>query len=176
MAKRFRFNLEAVLRYREIKEDERRREFLEVQRLMDEEKVRQQEMNSQRNQLQDEIVTAFEKQAPIQAVMTSYTMIGRLEGAMAESVKRQQQLEAELEKRRQAMIAARQETRMMETLKERRQEEYIKELDRVEQAFMDELSIQSQGRRLREARAQAEAEELRQALRQRDALEAERED
>ncbi len=170
MAKRFRFNLQAVLRYREIQEDERRREFLEAQRLVDEEKVKRAEMDRERIGLQDEIVRAFEEHAPIQSVMASYHMIGRLEGAIAESLKRQQKLEQEVEVRRQAMIAARQQTRMMETLKEARREEYIRELDRVEQAFMDELSIQSQGRRLREARAVAEEAERQKAL---EAFEAE---
>lgn len=164
MARRFRFNLEAVLRYRTIMEDERRREYLEAKRLVDEEKVKRQEMDAERNRMQDEIVAAFEKQAPIQSVMTSYHIIGRIEQAMVESLKREQQLEVEVEKRRQAMIHARQETRMMETLKERRKEEFVKEQDRVEQAFMDELSIQSQGRRVREARAAADLEEERKRM------------
>ena len=165
MARRFRFNLEAVLRYREIREDERRREFLEARRLVDEEKVKQREMNEERGRLQDEIVEAFQSQAPIQSVMNSYHLIGRLDVAVAESLQRQRQLEEEVEKRRLALVAARQETRMMETLKERRKEEFVMEQDRIEQAFMDELSIQSQGRRLREARAADDAaEERRKAM------------
>lgn len=173
MARRFRFNLQAVLRYREIQEDTKRREFLEAQRAVDEEKVKRQEMNQQRGELQDEIVLAFEKHAPIQSVMNSYHMIGRLDTAVAESLRRQRQLEEEVEKRRAAMVVARQETRMMETLKEQRKEEFVREEDRLEQAFMDELSIQTQGRRVREARAAADAEEMRKA---REATEAEGEE
>lgn len=158
MARRFRFNLEAVLRYRVIMSDERRREFLEAKKLVDEEIQRREEMNRERGQMQDEIVRAFEERAPMQSVMASYRMVGKLEGAMVDSLRRQQQLEVEVERRRQAMIAANQEKQVMESLKERRREEYVKEQDRLEQAFLDELSIQSQARRKREADAEAEME------------------
>lgn len=176
MARRFRFNLEAVLRYRVIMADERRREFLEAKKLVDEEKVRREEMAAERGRMQDEIVRAFEERAPMQSVMASYHMVGRLESAMAESVRRQQQLEAEVERRRQAMILANQEKQVMESLKERRREEFIREQDKEEQAFLDELSIQSQGRRVREAKAEAELEEEKKARAARLASESEAEE
>ena len=159
MARRFRFNLDPVLRYREIMADERRREFLEAKKLVDEERQRRADMDRERNGLQDEIVAAFEEHAPMQTVMVTYQMIGRLEGAMRESMMREKQLEQEVERRRQAMITATQDKRVMEVLKERRHEEFVKEQDRLEQAFLDELSIQSQGRRVREAKAQADMAE-----------------
>lgn len=161
MARRFRFNLEPVLRYREILEDERRREFLEAKRLVDEERVRREEMDRERGGLQDEIVKAFEERAPMQSVMASYRMIGSLETAMADSLRRQQQLEVEMERRRRAMVTASQDKQVMETLKENRREEFVREQDRVEQALLDELSIQARGRRLREAANAADAAEPR---------------
>jgi flagellar FliJ protein len=163
MARRFQFNLEAVLRYRNIMADERRREFLEAKKLVDEEKVRREEMARERGQVQDEIVRGFEDRAPMSAITAAYHMVGRLESAMQESLRRQKQLEAEVERRRQAMIHANQEKQVMESLKERRREEFVREEDRVEQAFLDELSIQSRGRRRREAAAEAELEALRKA-------------
>ena len=153
MARRFRFNLEAVLRHRERLEEDRRREFAEVNRLVEEERLRREEMQRERGELQDEIVKSFEEQAPFQSVVMSYHMVGRLEQAATESLKRQNILNAELEKRRQALVTARQETHMLETLKERRQEEFQREQDRLEQALLDELSIQARGRRLREEKA-----------------------
>lgn len=159
MARRFRFNLEAVLRYRVIMADERRREFLEAKKLVDEEIQRREEMKRERGQMQDEIVRAFEERAPMQTVMASYHMVGKLENAMADSLRRQQQLEVEVERRRQAMITANQEKQVMESLKERRREEYVKEQDRLEQAFLDELSIQSRARRRREETAETDLEE-----------------
>lgn len=157
MARRFQFNLEAVLRYRNIMADERRREFLEAKKLVDEERVRREEMGRERSAMQDEIVRAFEERAPMASVMASYRMIGTLETAMQDSLRKEKQLEAEVERRRKIMIAASQEKQVMESLKERRREEFVREQDRIEQAFLDELSIQSQGRRRREARAEAEA-------------------
>ncbi len=163
MARRFRFNLEPVLRYRVIMADERRREFLEAKKRVDEEILRREEMARERGQVQDEIVRGFEERAPMASIMASYRVVGSLESAMQESLRRQRQLEAEVERRRQAMIHANQEKQVMESLKERRREEYVREQDRVEQAFLDELSIQSQGRRRREAAADAESAALRAA-------------
>jgi flagellar FliJ protein len=137
--------------------DERRREFLEAKKLVDEERLRREEMGRERSAAQDEIVRAFEERAPMSSVMAAYRMVGALESAMQESVRREKQLEVEVERRRRAMIAASQEKQVMESLRERRREEFVREQDRLEQAFLDELSIQSQGRRRREAAADAEA-------------------
>lgn len=160
MAKRFRFNLEAVLRYREIQEDEAKREYLEIKRQIEQERVRREEMNAQRGEMQDEIVRSFEEHAPIQSVTTAYNMIGRIDSAVAESLQRQRQLEAQAEQKRQAMIVASQKKQVMETLKDRRREEFVHEQDMIEQAFLDEMSIQAQGRRVRKARADLEDELL----------------
>ncbi len=159
MARRFQFNLQALLRYREIMEDEKRRAYLEAKRLIDVEKVRQQDLNRQRDQVQDEILHALEDSVSVQAVMASYATVGKIDAALAESRKRVTALEAEVEKRRLAMIGARQETRMMETLKDRRREEFIQEEDKVEQSLIDELSIQARGRRIREENEAAELAE-----------------
>ncbi len=157
MARRFQFNLQGLLRYREIMEEEKRRAYLEAKRLVDVEKVKQQDLAKQRDQVQDEIVHALEDSVSVQSVMASYATVGKIDAALAESRKRMTALEAEVEKRRLAMIGARQETRMMETLKDRRREEFIQEQDKLEQAVIDELSIQARGRRVRE---EIEAAEL----------------
>lgn len=156
MARRFRFNLQAVLRYREIMEDQRRREFLEASKLVDEERLRREAMQRERGEIQDEIVKSFAEHSPFQSIVGSYHVVGRLEHAMSESLRRQQQLEAERERRRQAMVTARQQTSMMETLRDRRREEFVREQERLDQAVLDELSIQAQGRRVHEAAQEAE--------------------
>lgn len=152
MARRFKFNLSAVLRYRELMEDGKRREFAEANRLVEEERMRREDLQRERGEMQDEIVKSFQDRAPFQSIVSSYNMIGRLEQADVESRKRSLLLEAELEKRRQALVRARQETRMMETLKDRRREEFNREQDRIEQTLLDELSVQAKARRDREKR------------------------
>ena len=150
MARRFRFNLEAVLRYREIIEDKRKREFMDATRQANEERLRREDMGRERTAMQEDIVRGFEEHEPFQTVVASYNTIGRLESAMAESLRREEKLRLELENRRKAMVAARMDTRMMESLKERRREEFLQEEDRLEQNLLDELSLQQQGRRKRE--------------------------
>lgn len=158
MAKRFHFNLEVVLRYRQIQEDEAKRVYLDLKRQIEQERVKQEEMDAERGSIQDEIVQAFADHAPIQSITVSYHMIGRLDNAMAESRRRQQQLETMAEQKRLAMIEATQKRKVMETLKDRRREEYNHEQDMIEQALLDEMAIQSQGRRVRAAKAELEFE------------------
>lgn len=152
MARRFRFDLEAVLRYREVMEDQRRRDFAEANRLVEEERLRREGILRERSDLQDEIVRSFEERGPFQSVVSTYHMVGRLEHAAGESQKRQAALEAERERRRQALVEARRETRMMETLKDRRREEFNREQEKIEQTLLDELSVQARDRRIREER------------------------
>ena len=152
MARRFRFNLQPVLRYREIIEDQRKREFAEMTRRINEERLRREEMQRERTAMQEEIVRGFENREPFQSVVANYNTVGRLENAVAESLRLEQQMKAELEKRRQAMVAASMDKKIMESLKERRQEEFVREEDRLEQNILDDLSVQQQGRRRREER------------------------
>ncbi len=123
---------------------------MEANRQITEERLRREEMQRERTAMQEDIVRGFENQEPFQSVVASYNTIGRIENAVAESFQRERKMQEELEKRRQAMVAARMETRIMESLKERRHEEFLREEDRVEQLAIDELSVQQQGRRKRE--------------------------
>ena len=163
MARRFRFNLETVLRYREMQEDQRKREYLEVNRQLNEERLRREDLQRDRGAMQDEIVRGFTEHDPFQSVVSNYNQVGRLENAIGESLRREQQLRAELERRRVAMVEARMDTRMMESLKERRREEFNREQEKAEQSLLDELSIQAQGRRVREAKFEAELAEEKRA-------------
>lgn len=163
MARRFRFNLEAVLRYREVIEDQKKRDYLDINRQLNEERLKRDELQQDRSAMQDEIVRGFAEQDSFQSIVSNYNQAGRLENAIGDSLRREQQLRAELERRRVAMVQARMDTRMMETLKERRREEFVREQDRVEQALLDELSIQAQGRRVREAKQEADLAEEKRA-------------
>ncbi|MDR1520333.1 MAG: flagellar export protein FliJ [Planctomycetota bacterium] len=150
MARRFKFNLETVLRYRGVLEDQRQREFAEASRELEEERLRREEFLRERGKIQDEIVAAYRERAPFHFIVESYRLAGGLERSAEESAKIQRRLAAEMEKRRQALIAARRDKRVMETLKERRREEFVRERERQEQTLLDEMSIQARGRRLRE--------------------------
>lgn len=161
MARRFRFNLDPVLRLRKREVDERRREFAEVNRMLQEERQRREDIHHERIGMQEEIVRSFEEQAPFQSIVATYNLIGSLENEITESMRREAALEQELEKRRIAMIEANKQARILEILKERRRTEFLREEERQEQAVLDELSIQAQGRRKREERLAQEEEEAR---------------
>ncbi len=95
VARRFRFNLDPVLRYRQIMEDQKRREFAEANRVLEEERMRREEIQRERSDMQDEIVQSFQDQAPFQSIVSSYHMVGRLEHAIVVSRRRELALEQE---------------------------------------------------------------------------------
>jgi flagellar FliJ protein len=133
-------------------EDRRRRDFAEANRVAEGERVHREDLRHEREEIQDEIVRLYDEQAPFQAIRDSYHLTNQLEGEVIASLNRQRRLDQEVDERRKNLIQARQETRMLETLKERRREEFVKEQDRLDQTLLDELSIQARGRMLRERR------------------------
>ncbi|MDR0362907.1 MAG: flagellar FliJ family protein [Planctomycetota bacterium] len=151
MARRFRFNLDPVLRYRKILEDQRRRDFAEANRAAEEERVHREDIGREREEVQDEIVRLYEEQAPFQVIRDSYYLSSQLEGEAAASLNRQRRLDQALDECRKHLVKARRDTQVMETLKDRRREEFVREQDRLDQALLDELSIQARGRMMREA-------------------------
>ena len=150
MARRFKFNLESVLRYRSLVEDRRHREFAEANRRVEEEHRRREEFLREMDGIQDDIVRHYQEQAPFQSIVACYRVAGSLERSAEESAKRRREYEAEAEKRRQELIAASRDRRVMESLKERRREEFLREEERREQLLLDEMSIQARARRLAE--------------------------
>ncbi len=126
--------------------------------MLEEERVRRQEIIQERSEMQDEIIRSFEGQAPFQSVVSSYHMVAYLEGAINESHRRELTLEQQRELRRLALVEARQETRTMEILKENRKEEFVKEQEKIDQTLLDELSIQARARRIRESQAHSGGE------------------
>ena len=151
MAKRFRFNLEAVLRYRGVLEDQRRRDYLQANRLVEEERVRRDSLLRERGEIQDEIVKSFQDCLPLPVIVASYRLVDSLERSAGESARRLGDLEAEAERRRLDLIEAGRDKRVMEMLKERRREEFRLEQDKLDQAELDETSIRMRSWRRREA-------------------------
>ena len=150
MAERFRFNLETVLRYRGIIKDRCQREFAAASRRVEEERRRGEDILRERGDIQDEIVKAFQEHSPFQSIIASYRTADSLARSAVESAKRRRELEIEAEKSRQALVEASRDKEVMESLKERRREEFRRDQERQQQALLDEMSIQSRSRRLRD--------------------------
>lgn len=141
MQRRFRFQLETVLRVRELHEREAARKLGAMQAELA-------RTESLLRQTQDELslrqmdLLAAQSMTAIDALSVTRQRgwIAHLRRALVERQGIRSRLNAELAQLRAAWVAARTQTRILLKLKERRQEAHRRAVDRVDQAESDELA------------------------------------
>jgi flagellar FliJ protein len=143
MAKRFQFRLEPVLRLRGQEEESRQREFADVQRRVVEQEERIESLGEEKSANQARLVDLYREGGNIEAVVEHQRYINTLDIRRAYASRELQRHQAELEKRRQALLEARKKRRGLELLKERRQAEYRRGVEAEEARYLDELSLQN---------------------------------
>ena len=140
-----RFELEQVLKYRLEVERMRKHEFAAAKQEMEQanDELKQQEA------VTDNISRQFHEK---HADMDSIEEIRRYSDFFTrkrEDIKKKQeqleQLEQILDGRREVLLDATKEKKVLESLKEKKKQERKKESAQKEQAFMDEIAIQKQG-------------------------------
>jgi flagellar export protein FliJ len=136
LAERFKFGLEKLLEIRREKEEESKRLFTESQREKKRIEERLQELKVSYQKYSgispnEDVVYQKLKRYYIQGVQSG---IRSTEKDLA--VKNQ-----EIENRRKDLTAKQMERKTVQTLKEKKYSEYVKEQDRVEQINIDELAL-----------------------------------
>ena len=155
MARRYRFPMAALLRLRERTEEERKKEFAVAVQAVQEEQDRRERLTADRSALQGDIIQLYKEKAPFVYITTTYRDIGQLAGEILRSEITQRQLEQAVEETRQRLIEAQRERKALEILRDRRKEEYDREMERVEQAALDDMAIRARARHLAENREPA---------------------
>ncbi|MCX7934261.1 MAG: flagellar export protein FliJ, partial [Planctomycetota bacterium] len=144
---RFRFQLQAILRYREMVEEQRKKEYAAANRQADEERLRREAMLADREALQDNIREIHTSHLPFYRLLDSYRYLHALDIDLARNAAEMVRLETIREERRQALLEARKRRRALEILKARRQAEHAYQSNREEQAALDEIAVQAKRRR-----------------------------
>ncbi len=151
MARRFRFDLEPVRKYREMIEDAKRRDFAAANRQVEEQRLRLEEMGEERQHTQDEIRKLYAGGAAFNQVIDTYRFINTLEMQLARGQRQLAAYEQVREQKRGVFVAARRDREALDILKRQRQEEFRREQERRDQAGLDELAIIARRQRLHEA-------------------------
>lgn len=142
MAKRFSFPLEAVLKVRKQQQDEKKRSVAE--RLREMSKL-QSHLMSRNEQIASEIRktrdNAVHAHLDVSEMSRRRFWISHLQRGLLETEFQIRTLEQQLDKDRQVLAEATKECKVVEKLKERRFEEYSKEMQRQETLEADELAI-----------------------------------
>ncbi len=139
--KRFAFKLEAVLRYRRGLEEQRKREFAEVQRLVNEQEAALRALGEETSQAQKDLGALGKGHLDLPLIMAQRRYMLGLELRTARTHARLDELSVPLEQRRAALIAARKETKVLERLRERKLAVYLKDADREEARATDEIAV-----------------------------------
>ncbi|RII36178.1 flagellar export protein FliJ [Clostridium chromiireducens] len=136
MAERFKFGLEKLLEMRVSNEEESKRLFTESQREKKKVEEKLEELNSSYNKYKgitpnEDIVYQKLKRYYIQGVQNG------IKTAEKDLIIKNQ----EVDQRRKDLTAKQMERKTVQTLKEKKYSEYIKEQDRLEQINLDELAL-----------------------------------
>lgn len=141
MAKRFHFRLAPVLRYREMIEDEKKRDFALANRAVEEERMHLEEMDRDRIATQDAVREMYRAGGDFHRIVDAFRYMNGLEIAMGMSRRKIEGLQKIADQKRDVFVGARRDKRALEILKERQEEEAKAEMAREEQQQIDEQGI-----------------------------------
>ncbi len=142
MAKKFRFKLQSVLRYREMLEEDAKRIFAKANQAVEEQKRKEEVLQVERTALQGDLrAMNAGGQVPFARMVNTLKYIGGLDTGIASAQHEANRLRQEMEVTRLAFVTIRRDRKALEILKEKRHQEYLKEEERQRQLALDELSL-----------------------------------
>jgi flagellar protein FliJ len=142
--KKFKYDLTAVLKVREIREKKEQEKFAEKNRAFLEEKLREEKIAAEKKGKEEELRGVF-RTGPIsnfQKVLQRRAHLDVLKDDLAEQVEKVMEASKLLEEQRAKLIEAVKDKKIMEKHKERKLDEYNKLMQGLETKFMDEIATQ----------------------------------
>ncbi len=142
--KKFKYDLEAVLKVRGIREKKEQEKFAEKRRAYIKEKEREEAIEQEKHDKEDELRGVFRK-GPIsnfEKVMRRRAHLDVLKDDLDEQVEKVIEASKLLEEQRARLVEAVKDKKIMEKHKEKKLEEYNKLMQDLELKFMDEIATQ----------------------------------
>ena len=159
-SKRFVYNLQALLKVREIREKQEQDKFAEAEKKFLEEKKKEEEIKNFQSQCYAKLreIMSGEKGMPnVQEIMMRKVHLEVLQGQVEEQIKKTEEAEKAKEEQREALTKAIKEKKVIEKDKEKTREAWKKLMDKEEGKFLDDISTVG----FEMKRRQAEAEDKR---------------
>jgi flagellar FliJ protein len=145
----FKFKLQSVLEYRRNVEERVQGEFSEFKRYLEEQKAVLSALVKERKAFMEDLRSMQRgsiRADDIAALVAYVEVIREKETAQMEVIRKAQD---DLEKKRLELIDAVKNRKVMESLREKHEEEYRKHLRETEQKHSDEMAVLKFGRRLK---------------------------
>ena len=143
----FRFRLERVLQVRRLQEDLQREALWEVQRDLDDAREYLAALQREFASYMKRLRSCRSGKVEAYKVLSYERYVDYLHVAIERQRKLVEGLEAQLEERRRALQEAVRRRKVLESLKERREEDYRRYKNRIIQNFLDEVGAKTTARR-----------------------------
>ena len=159
MAKKFKFRLESVLKYRKIIEDERKREFAEANKAVEQQRGKIRQLEEERHDMvgmiRDMRSGKSEDKVHLSSMVDAMLVVGGIDMGIQSANNEIKRLAKEVEGKRLAFVEAQRDKKAIEILKDKRRSSYLKDLEAENQAQLDELSIRMARKKQEEERLEA---------------------
>jgi len=138
---KFRFSLETLLRHREEIEQREKDELFRLNYKHQTELLHRDELGRKFKETMNELAEKRLQLIDHLELNWFYLYMNRLTHEIEESEKRLTQIEAEVQQQKKVVIDASKKKKVLSTLKDKKQREFIVEMERQEQKDIDELVV-----------------------------------
>ena len=141
-SKRFTYNLKTVLKYREIKENQAQDTFNKAQEKFNQEKKKEEELKENQRQKYAELANQMSagQEVNLQQIFMRKTHLEVLKEEVIQQVQVREEAQEHKEEKRQDLIAAIKDKKILEKDKEKKREEWKKLMQKEENKFLDDIS------------------------------------
>lgn len=152
-----RFRLQSVLSYRKQLEEALQLELARLEQELRRERSALENLEAHK-EMQMETILSYQTAPRLDArqIANAYSYLERVEWSIQRQLELLSSLASQVERKRGEVMAAMQERKVLENLKEREDRRFLEWLNRVEASIVDEIATTQHSRRAREA---AEEEE-----------------
>lgn len=148
--KKFKYKLQSILEIKKKKEEEEKEKLAKLFRKLAEEEQKLDDLKSQESLTREELRKAQIKgNVDLNKVKMHHAYLKKLENLIINQQIYIKEVEAEIERQRNALIKATQEKKTYEKLKEKHLERFIEEAEKEERKFIDELATMRHHRLMR---------------------------
>ena len=137
----FKFKLQSVLDYRLNIEEKILNEFSELKRELDRQKAMLEELKSERESMVAGLRNMQSQTIKAHYISSILVYVDRLRESEKQQKQVIQQIMEAVDKKRQELVEAVKNRKIMENLKDKQKEEYIKDVNDTEQKDSDEMSV-----------------------------------
>jgi len=139
--KKFEFRFQSVLENRRDHEEEHKKALADLTRVMDAQKNRLERMGEERAACEEEIRSQIHDGARVAHAMLFLGYLAKLAGEIETQQRIATQVARKTEEKRQDLIEAVKERRILERLSERERLGFLKQVEKAEQQFLDQISL-----------------------------------